>query len=359
MIRVFKCGTRAVAKIRALRRVFSLLLFVCYAPDVLAVSSQPRAINTTFANLRAVESRMDRLGSGIALNNVALCRSLQPDTGMVLHTLDSYAADIRDIARDFFGFETNLAVLSVRSGSAAARAGVLADDSIVAFNDVPVVSSTSATASVSGLIASNRYIASLSPTQPIKIGIRRNGLVRTIIVNPEPSCRVRFELVVSPDFIASSDGEMVQVSSAFFAVLDDSELAVLIAHELAHNVLEHPQRLAKQGVVGGLLAGFGRNVRFFRQTETEADILSVSLVANAGYSADDVATFWASAGRRIFSGAFTSRSHPSWRDRAATAANEAKNLSKLFARPITPTILLSRDAPLDGNWQAILVDAGK
>src|SRR3546814_10543788 len=60
-------------------------------------------------------------------------------------------------------------------------------------------------------------------------------------------------------------------------------VAAPIAHELAHNILRHRERLEAKGVNYGLLSGIGRNVGYFRQTELEADILSVSLLANANY----------------------------------------------------------------------------
>src|SRR3546814_7590243 len=60
-------------------------------------------------------------------------------------------------------------------------------------------------------------------------------------------------------------------------------VAAPIAHELAHNILRQRERLEAKGVNYGLLSGIGRNVGYFRQTELEADILSVSLPANAHY----------------------------------------------------------------------------
>ena len=345
------------------RRIACVVIYVVLSFGTVRMARADPTIEmadiNVLSDLRDVEVRMDRIGNGLAAANVALCRHRQPDTGMVLHTLDSYARTMRDTVRSYFGFDANLAILAVRPGSAAERAGLLANDSIVAINGAPTGPSVLARETSSGLVDSYRRIASLAPNLPITLTIIRDKRPQKVIIYPTPVCRARFELVASPRFEASSDGEMVQITTRFFATLNDTELAVLIAHELAHNILEHPRRLAAQKVQVGILAGFGRNVGYFRQTETQADVLSVSLLANAGLPPTSAATFWSSVGRRVLGGAFTSRSHPSWKDRAATTANEARRLSGIIARPIISDILKTRDVALDGNWQTILVRAGR
>lgn len=334
-----------------------MLVTLALASQAYANPAATDAKEALLSQIKHVESRMDRIGNRLAVGNARLCKKLQPDVGVVLHALDSYHADMRSAARSHFGFGGNLAIMAVRSAAAAERAGLRENDSIVAVNGVATEVILSEQPSLTSLIAADRLIASFSPMEPIVFTVNRQDQIRTIAVQPEPKCRVRFELIVSPRFDVSADGEMVQISSRFFATLSDSELAALLAHELAHNILEHPQRLAARGVSRGMLAGLGRNVPYYRQTETQADILSVALLVNAGYPAHNATRFWAGAGRVIFGGAFKSRSHPSWKDRAATTAKEAERLAREVKRPIIPEILSSRENALDGNWQAILVRA--
>jgi PDZ domain len=335
---------------------FGLLVLTAAAPNHATVAAADLTTGSAFlSDVREVETRMARIGQKLAAANAPLCRDVQPDTGLVLHTLDSYVPAMVATARRYFGFSANLAVAAVLPGSAAERAGFAANDSIVAVNGVAIGAASGGQGTLTSLVASDRQFAGIPPTQPIVFSAVREGRPLTLTLLPKAACRTRFELLVSPKFDASSDGEMVQISSRFFATLDDGELAVLMAHELAHNILKHPQRLAEARIEGGLLAGFGRNVGYFRQTETQADILSVALLINAGYPGESAPRFWRSVGRSVFGAAFTSRSHPSWRDRAATTEEEARKLTANQTRPIIPDILKSRDQPLDGNWQAILV----
>src|SRR5262249_23704123 len=147
---------------------------------------------------------------------------------------------------------------------------------------------------------------------------------------------------------AQADGIMVQVGARFLDGFSDDELAALVAHELSHNILHHRERLEAKGVDFGMLAGFGGNVKYFRQTETEADLLSVYLLANAGYDVQPAPPFWTKFGKATDMGFLRDRTHPGWKDRAATVESEAAQVAATPARPILPALLTARDKPLDG-----------
>jgi hypothetical protein len=80
---------------------------------------------------------------------------------------------------------------------------------------------------------------------------------------------------------AWSDGKYVAVSSRLMSeVADDSELAFVIAHEMAHNILQHRKRLAGQSA---LFAELGIGSGKVKATEIEADSYAIKLMAKAGY----------------------------------------------------------------------------
>ena len=118
------------------------------------------------------------------------------------------------------------------------------------------------------------------------------------------------------------------------------------------SILRHRERLEAVGVSFGMLAGLGRNVRYFRETELEADILSVALLANAGYAPEAAVRFWRDFGPKHTGGVLRSRSHPAWRDRVATLENAIAMLGT--EHPVRPAILGNRNGPLEGNWQALI-----
>lgn len=311
----------------------------------------------TFAAIRSTEARLANIGFRLAADNAALCDRLQPGLGLLLHTPDQYSIDLRGEAMAYFGFEAPIGVEAVLADSPAAKADIREDDSLVEVGSVTFAAADmQSEANTERLIATDRAVAALPADAPLRIYGVRNGESYVKSVTPVPACRSRFEVAFGSDFTAEADGELVQIGSRFFEEYPEELVAAVVAHELAHNVLRHRERLEDAGVSYGLLSGFGRNVRYFRQTELEADILSVTLLANAGYDPAAAARFWRAFGPEYSGGLLRSRSHPSWKDRLTTietavAAREAGKDDMVTA------LLASRDGELDGDWQSLIVRA--
>jgi hypothetical protein len=320
------------------------------------VSAPAGADVSTFEAIRAADAAVARIGYTLATANADLCDRLEPGLGLVLHTPEQYARPVNAAAVRHFRFDGAVAVEAVIPGSPADRAGIRADDSIAAVGAARFAPARpGGEASTDALIAASRSVAALPPDRPVEVVGSRDGQAFRRTIEPEPACRTRFELVIESGFSALADGEMVQISSRFLDEYPEELVAAAIAHEFAHNILRHRERLEDRGVSFGMLAGLGRNVRYFRQTEIEADILSVALLANAGYDPAAALRFWEDFGPNHAGGILRSRSHPAWRDRVATIRHAIAALGA--ERPARPAILASRDRPLDGDWQGLLVKA--
>jgi len=190
---------------------------------------------------------------------------------------------------------------------------------------------------------------------PIVVEALREGKPVRVTIDSVPICRSRFELRLANDFRASADGSMVQISSAFLETYSAQQVAAAVAHELSHNILRHRDRLEVRGVSFGMLSGFGANVKYFRQTEIQADLLSVYLLTNAGYDPNVSIAFWKAFGPSKAGGIFRTRSHPHWRDRVRTLSAEIGKIPTHPERPIIPSLIAQRDQPLDGDWQSLLI----
>ncbi len=66
--------------------------------------------------------------------------------------------------------------------------------------------------------------------------------------------------------------------------MSDEEIAVVVAHELAHNILHHRARLDAAGVSRGLVAEFGRNARLTREQAMHLATYALKQNADGGYS---------------------------------------------------------------------------
>lgn len=308
-----------------------------------------------FESVRQADMKVATIGWRLAAANAALCDRLEPGTGLQLHTLDQFDSSSRDAARAHFGFASEVAVEGVVPGSPAERAGLKADDSLVQVGSVRIAALPGKPVSTDRLVAAQLAIAALPPAAPIEVEALRAGAPVRFTIQPMPVCKSRFELRIANDWGASADGTMVQIGSRLVEEYPEEQVAAVMAHELAHNVLHHRVRLEARGVTFGMLSGFGGSVKYFRQTELQADLLSVYFLANANYPLRATIAFWKKFGPSKAGGIFRSRSHPAWRDRIATLEREIAKVETVSARPVIPAMLAERDVPLDGDWQKLLV----
>ena len=296
--------------------------------------------------LRSVDARMAAVSYRLATGNAALCRDLAPVTGLQLHAIDQYGADVAADVRRAFGFARPVQVEAVAPGSPAERAGILPDDALLAVNGVPVPAPGAARATSATRDGAQAMIAELAADRPLTVTIERAGTARDVTLPASPGCRSQFEVLLGPGLKASSDGRVVQVGVRFFELYPDDKIAAIVAHELSHTILHHRARLEAAGVSWGLAAEFGRNARLFRRTEDDADRLSVHLLRNAGYDPQVAVRFWREDGGKIDGGLFRSPRHGSARARADAIAAEVATLPPPGAPDTTPAVLATRDEPL-------------
>ncbi|WP_066801036.1 M48 family metallopeptidase [Sphingomonas soli] len=308
-----------------------------------------------FESVRQADLRVATIGWRLASANVALCDRLEAGTGLQLHTLDQFDGGSREDARVHFTFATPVAIEGVVAGSPAEIAGLKADDSLVRVGSVDIAALPGKPMTTDRLVAAQLAIAALPVDAPIAVEVLRGGAPVRVTLQPIPVCKSRFEMRIARDWGASADGTMVQIGSRFVEEYRDEWLAAVMAHEFSHNILRHREKLEARGVNFGMLSGFGKNVKYFRQTELQADLLGVYLMANANYPVRAAIDFWKVFGPSKAGGILRSRSHPSWRDRVSTLEAEIAKIETISARPIVPAVLTDRAVPLDGNWERLIV----
>jgi len=325
---------------------------LCFAVFALATATPAIGIAAddtaaTFDALRAVDARMAGIAYRLTTANAALCRDVAPTPGWAIHALGQYDAALRDQARRSFGFEAPIAVEAVVPASPAAAAGVRANDGIVSVDGKTLDAAPPAMGSSSaGRDAAVDTIAALPADRPLEVVLRRDGQTRNVRIAASPGCRSAFEVLLGPGMEASADGRIVQIGVRFFERYNDDEVAVVVAHELSHNILRHARRLDAAGVKRGLLAEVGRNGRLFRLTEDQADLLGMYLLRNAGYDPQIAVRFWRDHGGDVDGGLFRSRTHPSSSARAKAIEAEIARIPAGAARPFVPPLVAEADRPL-------------
>lgn len=322
---------------------YAAILLAFGATPVLAQDSA-----ATFDALRTVDARMAGIAYRLTTANAALCRDLAPTPGWAIHAIGQYDPGTRDQARRSFGFEAPIAVEAVVPGSPAAAAGVRDNDSLVSVDGTALNETTPAKGSNSvGRDAAVEAIAALPAARPLRVRLLRDGRTRDVQIAASPGCRSAFEVLIGPGMTASADGRIVQIGVRFFERYTDDEVAVVVAHELSHNILHHARRLDAAGVKRGLLAEVGRNGRLFRLTEDQADLLGMHLLRNAGYDPQIAVRFWREHGGDVDGGLFRSRTHPSSSARAKAIEAEIARIPAGAGKPFVPPLIADADRPLD------------
>lgn len=223
----------------------------------------------------------------LSVANQRLCsRILAPQLGFVLHGIEQYDPSDREDAARSFGLDRGVGVMAVVAGSPAETAGLNAGDGLVSVNGRMIggeaQGSLPTRASVERV---ERVLKEAMRGGPVTLRVSARGGVRTVRFEAENGCPSNVELVPGNAVNAWADGARVILSDGLLARCEtDGDLALVIGHEMAHNLLRHRRRLAAEGISpNSLLPASEGASREMRDTEEEADRLAVSLATTAAY----------------------------------------------------------------------------
>jgi hypothetical protein len=281
--------------------------------------AQPSAEQQSLVGMRTLDARVATIGHRLAVGSADLCAERQWLAGFAVHDLSQYGGAYRDAAIRAFGLDRGPGVLALASAGPAERAGLRTDDILVSADAVPLAAAAPAGRGRT-FDQVERILGLLEQAFAdgrAELAVLRGPERLVVAVEAEPGCPSRFQLIPSRRLNARADGRYVQVTTAIAEyVQDEQELAAVLAHEFAHNVLRHRDRLDEAGVARGFFGNFGRNARRIRETEAEADRLSVYLMDRAGYDPTAAVRFWTRFGPRGLN-FLGSPTHPNWRARIA------------------------------------------
>lgn len=292
--------------------------------------------------LTALDQRVARVAWRLSQANVDLCPVVRQSAGWALHSAGQYSAEIRPEAETRFGLRGDLpGVLVAPDDTPAATAGLREGDLILTVNDQPLATGAARTAAqFEGLAANIARLDMALAAGPVRLGIERDGHVRDITITPVRACGYEVQLNPSDDLNARADGRRLFISTALagFAETDD-ELAVILGHELAHNVLRH-RSWSETGGEGRTMADAGCDPRLCGagDPERQADRVGLYLAARAGYRPEVAAPFWRRFGASNWRVRYPQLAHASAGTRATRLeAVQAEISAKIAAgQPLLP-----------------------
>lgn len=286
--------------------------------------------------LAALDARVATIGDRLARSG--LCKAVLSNPGWVVQDVAQYDRRLRPAATEALKLGTMPTIVTVLPGGSAARAGLRAGDELLTVGE-QAVPAASEKKGYSRLAQVEQWVEDDLRRGRLKLTFRRAGVSKDVELIAEPGCASRFQLMPGAKLNATADGAYVQVSGALVEFSgNDDELALIIAHELAHNILGHRARLDAAGVSRGLLAGFGKNRTRIRETELEADRHALHLMARAGYDITVAPAFWERFGRKTGAGFLSDGTHAGWRERVTRAQAEIARIEaqRAAGQPATP-----------------------
>ena len=265
-----------------------------------AVLGQPSAGPGGQSTLRQADLRVGAVAYRIALAGRPFCSQPHPLTGLLFHHLGEYEPADRVTMIQRHGLDRGPGILTVLADSPAARAGLVAGDVLLAVNGRPFRSATAIAAMANGdsrrkaMEANEFQLEDQLRAGPARLRILRGGREIEAVLGSVQGCLGRVRLARSSQTNAFANGRYVVMTTSMLEFLrGDDELAVVLGHEMSHNILGHATILDEQGVPkGGIGRAFGKNAKRVWRTEEEADRFGIRLMATAGYNVQAAIPFW-------------------------------------------------------------------
>jgi hypothetical protein len=142
---------------------------------------------------------------------------------------------MREAANTIYKVSDELKVLHITEGSPADQAGFKQSDIIVAVGASHISHSKDANKEFSEMIK-----AVADGNSSIAVKVSRNGIDNFLYVKPDKICDYGILLTDDEQINAFADGNNVVITRGLMRYTkDNSELALVLSHELAHNIMGH------------------------------------------------------------------------------------------------------------------------
>jgi hypothetical protein len=264
-----------------------------------AMAAPPASAIASATTLREADLRIATIAYRLGSAGAPYCSDRFPLTGLLLHHLPEYDEDGRRAQIALHALDRGPGVLATVADSPAARSGLVAGDVLLAVNGESFADPRAMAAEKDGkkwrkmVEASEAQLEAQLRRGPARLRVLRAGREHEATLTAVAGCPVRVRLARSSQFNAFANGAYVIPTTRLLDfVQNDDELAIILGHELSHNILGHKRRLEDQGVSGGILRGLGKGASQIRATEEEADRLGLKLAWAAGYDITAAIPFW-------------------------------------------------------------------
>ncbi|MEX5748266.1 M48 family metalloprotease [Massilia sp. X63] len=272
------------------------------APETAQVTPEMTAAADTLTKMANLQERLYKVAAPLLIDNAELCtRHARNLLGFTAKNRYTYPGTYNEAAHMVLGMGERLQVTNVLAGSGAAKAGLRNGDELVAAGGKPLPTGPNALSQAGAVFGP---IVQKQASLPLTI--ERRGAQRDLTIPVTRACAFGIELGNADNVNAYADGQRVMVTRGMMGfVQNDDELAYVVAHTMAHNMLGHAASQRNAATIGSIidnltriapdtsmLIGSGGIKAMPATLDTTADRLAVYLLARADYRVDGVAGFW-------------------------------------------------------------------
>jgi hypothetical protein len=290
----------------------ALALVACAAPSTrhIDIHESSNQAEQEIQNEIALEGlvnddlRLQAVAYDLESKNTALCGDfVKYDMGMYFLGQGMIPAQFGNAAQKLYKIGQHPKVLLVYPASAAQDAGIKVGDEIISMNDWVIPVGTN-----SGKIINEKLEQLLKDGAPVALKINRGSEEMTLSVQPRKQCAFPVILNGSDALNAYADGDHVFITRGMMRFTqNDTELALVVSHEMSHNTMRHMKAQNTNYVLGSILdiliaattgvntqGGFGNMaaMRYSKEFEAEADYVGLYMMAVAGKDIDSAPKFW-------------------------------------------------------------------
>lgn len=263
------------------------------------------------AEYEALNARLETIAYRLQSTNVDLCPRTTNDTGILVHLISDYPESIQPVAQILLGASDRLSIRKIRAGSSADQAGLKAKDQILRLGENWLPSGPTVKTLYESYVAQNENTHRLS--------FKRNTENFDVSIIPEKICGYPVNVFFSENINGHTDGKEVWVTSELMrTVPDDVNLALVVAHEMAHAIADHIKLSPTKNL------------------ELQADRMALIMMERAGFDIERAIGYWQHAPHPHGAGNPNSQTHPTMGERLNNfrrSLNDIRNAQK-SGRPL-------------------------
>jgi len=348
---------RAVDKKIKLKLIFLLLIILIpgCAPTLKEVPKLPKeAIEAERLKQRKIalftyferRERLNNVWYNLITGASPFCKkNLKPVYGFEIHDKTMYKEEDAKLLSERFVLDEKPTIWYVHENSTAYKAGLRINDKILKINGKEVK-------------GAQETWEIIKKSKDLELQVERNGELINVSIKPLEGCDYEVYLIFDESINAwASPPNGVFVTTGLMRFIqDDTELALVLGHELSHHVLGHITKKMGNMILGSLIdiliaATTGVNTQgtfqklggiiYSKEFEKEADYLGTYIAARGGYDVSNATELW----RRMaveFPSAISETflaTHPSSPERFLLIEETVKEINekKLKGEPLLPS----------------------